>query len=333
MIREDVNIFIFSIDYHCYPVIRFETNFLETFKQLAKSKDSPSQHAHHIFFTQGHKLYYFNSFYQPSDLLIAQVVNLPRVRSAVPSVGTLSKAVPLYGSFSFPEATGVELWGASIFTVRQRLPEDRQSSAFSYLIILNFSFQETPSERPSADGAPHYDFEQGKARALSEFTEVSGEGAGKFNAEFKSFRLSCRYDFECGQALNLLAIADAWEPSHARTMQNLVLKLLAFAVVIEHGLACKLHSFAVVVEDEPFISKTDLIREATIAEEHAMSNSCSRTTRGSHAKLAAAISDLEAILQLFQAASSLQSENLSAAKFTLDFNFVVLTHSLHFSLQ
>jgi hypothetical protein len=201
--REDVNICISSIDYHCYPIIRFE-NILETFKQLAnlKSKDSPSQHAHLIFFTQGHKLYFFKTFYQPSDLLIAQVVTLPRVRSAVLSVGTLSKAVPPYGSFSFTEASGVELWGASIFTVRQRLPEDHQSS--TYFVTLNFSFQETPSERPSADGAPHYDFEQGKARTLSEFTEVSGEGAGKFIAEFKSFRLSCRYDFEYGQALNLL---------------------------------------------------------------------------------------------------------------------------------
>jgi hypothetical protein len=114
-------------------------------------------------------------------------------------------------------------------------------------------------------------------------------------------------------------------------MQNLALKLLAFAVVMEHGLACKLHSFAVVVEDEPFISKTDLIREATFAEEHVISISCSRMTRGS--KPTAAISDLEAILQLFQAASTFQSVNLSAAKFILYFNFVVLTHSCQLSVM
>ena len=215
-IREDVRIYIYSIDSHCIIVSYVETKFLDFNMQLAQSStsDTPSQHARHDFFNKEHTLSYIKCPFQPSELMIAQAVNLPRVRSAVPSFGTLSKAVPRHGSFSFTEATGVELWGASLFTARQRLLDDHQSS--THVFNLNFSNRETPSSRPSADGAPHYDFEQGKARALSEFTEVSGEGAGTFTAELKSFRLSCRYDFEYGRALNLLVIADAWEPSHAR---------------------------------------------------------------------------------------------------------------------
>ena len=88
--------------------------------------------------------------------MIAQVVNLPRVRSAVPSVDTLPQAVPQYSSVSLHKVTEVALWGASLFTARQHLLNDHQLS--TYFIILNFSNQETPSDRPSADGAPHYDF-------------------------------------------------------------------------------------------------------------------------------------------------------------------------------
>ena len=244
-IREDVRIFISTIDYHCIIASYVETKFLEFNMQLTQShtSDTPSQHACHNFSFKKCKLSYTMRPFQPSELMIAQVVNLPRVRSAVPSVDTLSQAVPRYGSVSLHEVTEVALWGASLFTARQRLLNDHQSS--TYFIILNFSNQETPSSRPSADGAPHYDFEQGHACTLSEFTEVSGEGAGKLNAEFKRFRLSCRYDFEYGRALNLLAIADVLEPSHARTLHNLALKLLAIAAVTEHSHACKLPRFAV----------------------------------------------------------------------------------------
>ena len=90
------------------------------------------------------------------ELMIAQVVNLPRVRSAVPSVDTPSQAVPQYGCFSFNEETSVELWGASLFKElwgtslliarpRQnfRLPVDHESS--TYFIIVNFSSQVAPS--------------------------------------------------------------------------------------------------------------------------------------------------------------------------------------------
>ena len=315
-IREDVRIYISSIDYHCIIASYVETKFLEFNMQLAQSStsDTPSQHARHDLSIKEHKLSYKRSL-QPSELKIAQALNLPRARSAVPSVDTV---------------TEVALWGASLFTARQRLLNDHQSS--TYFIILNFSNQETPSSRPSADGAPHYDFEQGHARTLSEFTEVSGEGAGKLNAEFIRFRLSCRYDFEYGRALNLLAIADVLEPSHAHTLHNLALKLLAIAAVMEHGHACKLPRFAVVVEDEPFISKTDLTREAIIAEEHLNPFSFLRTTCGSYSlPTAAAISDLKAS-KIFLAAQ-ISVQKISAAKFFLSLNFVVLTHSFQFSVM
>jgi hypothetical protein len=101
---------------------------------------------------------------------------------------------------------------------------------------------------------------------------------------------------------------------------------------MEHSHACKLPRFAVVVEDEPFNSKTDLTREAIIAEEHINPISCSRTTRGSHSlPTAAAISDLKAS-KIFLAAQ-ISVQKLSAAKFFLSLNFVVLTHSFQFSVM
>ena len=101
---------------------------------------------------------------------------------------------------------------------------------------------------------------------------------------------------------------------------------------MEHSHACKLPRLSVVVKDEPFISKTDLTHEAIIAEEHISPISCSRTTSGSHSlPTAAAISDLKAS-KIFLAAQ-ISVQKLSAAKFFLSLNFVVLTHSFHFSVM
>ena len=121
-IRGHAQICISAFDYHCNIILQFETSFLELFKQWTQStstSDSLSQHApghaHRTFFNERHKLSYIKSFSQPSDLTIAQVVNLPRGRSAVSSVDTPSQAVPRYSYFSFNEETSVELWGASLF--------------------------------------------------------------------------------------------------------------------------------------------------------------------------------------------------------------------------
>ena len=65
----------------------------------------PSRSSH-----QGAQLCYNRSL-QPSKLMIVQVVNLSRVRSAVPSVDILFQAVPRYGSVSLHEVTEVALWG------------------------------------------------------------------------------------------------------------------------------------------------------------------------------------------------------------------------------
>jgi hypothetical protein len=128
-IREDVHICISAIDYHCIIASYVETKFLEFNTQLAQSStsDTPSQHARHDLSIKEHKLSHNRSL-QPSELMIAQVLNLPRVRSAVPSVDTLSQAVPRYGSVSLNDVTEVALWGASLFTA---------SNAF--LMIINRS--------------------------------------------------------------------------------------------------------------------------------------------------------------------------------------------------
>jgi hypothetical protein len=112
-------------------------------------------------------------------------------------------------------------------------------------------------------------------------------------------------------------------------LQSFALKLLAIAVFMEHGHVCRLQSFAVIIENVPFLSKTILIREALIiAEEHARSISCSRTTRGPHTQPITAI-ESEAMIQ---AASSTKLQHLFAAKFLFTVNFVVLTHSSQFSV-
>jgi hypothetical protein len=102
-IREHAHICISAFDYHCNIILRFETSFLEIFKQWTQStstSDLLSQHAHRYFLNEKRKLSYIESFSQPSGLTIAQVVNLSQVRSAVPNDGFICRC----NSFSFHEA-------------------------------------------------------------------------------------------------------------------------------------------------------------------------------------------------------------------------------------
>jgi hypothetical protein len=121
-IREDFHFQYSVFDFHCNIISQGVIYFLNFNSQSAKSLNSvdSSQHARQYFFSTERKLFNNAYLFQPSEAMNAQVVNLPRVLSAVPNDGFIRRC----NSFSFNEASGVALWGASHFMVGQHLLGD-----------------------------------------------------------------------------------------------------------------------------------------------------------------------------------------------------------------
>jgi hypothetical protein len=186
-IREDIQFHYFAFDFHCVKISQGAIFFLNFDSQSVKSHPSvaSSHRVRHYSFNIEHKMFNIALSSQPSEAKIAQVLNLPRVFSAVPIVSTLS-IVLRCNSFSFNEASGVALWGAS-----------------------HFMF-----------GRPQY---------------LSGDltvNIFRFSKKLMS-RTSNRHTLGHGQALYLLASADVFEPRHARTVQDLALKVFTLVTSME----------------------------------------------------------------------------------------------------